>query len=400
MYKQSIILFGIVIPIVIAAVLIGACAFVRGKITASFDEKVLYYSGYENSRLGALAIEAQISRQREDYVRWNELLEQETFSLVTTNLRAIGETLPPKEFQQTAFDGDYILTTIPTDDLFPVIELRFNTRWRIEFKQILKNTSFFSSLLNPLSTETSFRIDENSEEEDASKILFLNLDHFLNDSTTLRGAQIFQHDFHLFRNKREFSMRFRFLERDLLSQFSSGLETGYGKERSVRLRFKMIKEINNETEYINKIDDVMSEGNATRNRQLSSDEILTDFSYRPLNHIEFGFKISVGRTTDYFPEKPTIIDNNLVALRFTWSFAGRGLLRIEAERDELTAENSDNYIPFEMTRGKTIGNNYTWRLNFDYKFASLLQVNFNYNGRLQGSGDLVHGLGAEARAYF
>jgi hypothetical protein len=195
-------------------------------------------------------------------------------------------------------------------------------------------------------------------------------------------------------------MRFRFLERDLLSQFSSGLEKGYARERAVRLRFKMVKEINNETEYLNKIDNVYSESSAARNRQLSSDEILTDFSYRPVNAIEFGFKISVGRTTDTFPERPTIIDNNLVALRFTWSFAGRGRLRIEAERDELTAENSDNFIPFEMTKGKTIGNNYTWRLNFDYKFASLLQVNFNYNGRLQGSGDIIHSLATEARAYF
>jgi hypothetical protein len=104
MYKQSIIFFGIVIPILIAGALLGACAFVRGKIHASFDNKLQYYSGYESSRLGALGIEAQISRQRVDYDRWNKLLQQETFSLVTTNLRAIGETLPPKEFQQTAFE--------------------------------------------------------------------------------------------------------------------------------------------------------------------------------------------------------------------------------------------------------------------------------------------------------
>ena len=35
---------------------------------------------------------------------WQELVGQETFSLVTTNLRAIAEDLPPKEFQQTAFE--------------------------------------------------------------------------------------------------------------------------------------------------------------------------------------------------------------------------------------------------------------------------------------------------------
>lgn len=104
MYKQSIILFGIVIPVLIAAVLIGACAFLRSKITGSFDNKIQYYSGYENSRMGALAIETQLKRQRGDYERWNEMLKQETFSVVTTNLRAIGEKLPPKEFQQTAFE--------------------------------------------------------------------------------------------------------------------------------------------------------------------------------------------------------------------------------------------------------------------------------------------------------
>jgi hypothetical protein len=104
MYKQSIIFFGIVIPVFVAVAVIGACAFARGKITRSFDEKSHHYSGHESNRLGALAIETQISRQRADYERWNALLRQETFSLVTTNLRAIGETLPPKEFQQTAFE--------------------------------------------------------------------------------------------------------------------------------------------------------------------------------------------------------------------------------------------------------------------------------------------------------
>lgn len=104
MYKQSIIFFGIILPIIIAVVIIGACAFIRGKVMTSFEDKSQYYSGHEMSRIGALEIEARISRQREDFERWKELLKQETFSLVTTNLRGIAEGLPPKEFQQTAFE--------------------------------------------------------------------------------------------------------------------------------------------------------------------------------------------------------------------------------------------------------------------------------------------------------
>ncbi|MEP2775211.1 MAG: hypothetical protein ABJQ29_02065 [Luteolibacter sp.] len=104
MYKQSIIIFGIVIPMLICGLVLGACAFVRGKINTSFENKVTHYSGHETSRMEALGIEALISRQRADFERWKGQLDQETFSLVTTNLRSIAENLPPKEFQQTAFE--------------------------------------------------------------------------------------------------------------------------------------------------------------------------------------------------------------------------------------------------------------------------------------------------------
>ena len=102
MYKQPILLFGIVVPLLICGLIIGACAFVRSKINTSFDNKVAHYSGYENSRMGALGLEAKISRQRADLERWDEQLSEETFSSVTNNLRSIAETLPSKEFQQTA----------------------------------------------------------------------------------------------------------------------------------------------------------------------------------------------------------------------------------------------------------------------------------------------------------
>lgn len=104
MYKQPIILFGIVIPVLICGIIIGVCAMVKSKITASFDNKLQYYTGHEQSRIGALGIEAELGRQREFSEKWNELLEKETFSHVTTNLRMIGEGLPHKEFQQTAFE--------------------------------------------------------------------------------------------------------------------------------------------------------------------------------------------------------------------------------------------------------------------------------------------------------
>jgi len=104
MYKQTIILFGIVIPVIIAIAVIGASGYFRNKITTSFATKTQHYAGNEKSRMGALEIEAQLSRQQEASAGWQNLVGQETFSLVTTNLRGIAESLPPKEFQQTSFE--------------------------------------------------------------------------------------------------------------------------------------------------------------------------------------------------------------------------------------------------------------------------------------------------------
>jgi hypothetical protein len=100
------------------------------------------------------------------------------------------------------------------------------------------------------------------------------------------------------------------------------------------------------------------------------------------------------------PETPTEISSNSQLIRFTYSFTNKGRLRIEAERSEVTDNGTNNLIPYELLRGKVIGKNYFWRVNFDYRIADNLQITLNYLGRKQGVGKIVHNMRTEARAYF
>jgi hypothetical protein len=104
LYRQTIVLFGIVVPIAATAGLVGVCYLLKSKMAASFDNKQKSYKTYEASRIGGLEIEAQVTRQRSHMERWKTQLSQETASAVTTHLREISEHLPPKEIQQTAFE--------------------------------------------------------------------------------------------------------------------------------------------------------------------------------------------------------------------------------------------------------------------------------------------------------
>ncbi len=304
------------------------------------------------------------------------------------------------EFVPDPFEGDFIQTTIPTDALFPVIDLKINTRWKIDFAKTFTSQNLFSKVLSSLYAETAYKIDENSREQETSKIYLLNSNYFLNDSTTIRGSNYLQQDLHIFKNKRDLSFRLRYTQRKSLNQFSAGLEKGYYKQQSLRIKFRMVKEINNETEIISRTENVLAPINSNRSRTTNANIVISDFSYRPVNNMEFGFKIKVSRLEDRYPQKPTIIDENKITLRFTLSLFKKGRLRIEAERTELLSNTTENIIPFEITNGNLIGKNYIWRTNFDYRFSNNLQINVNYSGRLQGVGRVVNTMRAEARAYF
>ena len=106
-YRQSISLFGIVLPVVAMVVLTGACYLLKSKMMESYAHKQSNYKNYEMGRLAGIELEAQVTRQRSHIDRWTTQLAQETASAVTTHMREITESLPSKEIQQTAFEPTY-----------------------------------------------------------------------------------------------------------------------------------------------------------------------------------------------------------------------------------------------------------------------------------------------------
>ncbi|HLG32328.1 MAG TPA: hypothetical protein VI362_04755, partial [Ignavibacteriaceae bacterium] len=374
-------------------------------------------------QLGFLDTEQILIRSQSRFSFWEPILNGDLFYEVSTqkqarlqkifvrveegtgNYRYIGDInengiADDFEFESTLFDGDFALVTIPTDELFPVIDLKTSTRWKIIYEKIFDKNTFVGTFLQPLSTETSWRIEEITKEEDLSKIYLLQLKYFQEDSVTIRGANFFLQDIFINENQQDLSFRFRYSQRIAMSDFNTGIEKGYNRERSIRVRFRMVKELSNQTDVVNITDKVSAPQPSAQNRQITDNSIASDFSYRPDKNIEIGFKLKVGRSEDDFPEEPTIIDLNSELMRLNLSFAGTGRLRIELERTELLANTTQNFLPYELTAGNQLGKNYYWRLNFDYRLASFLQTTVSYDGRLQGSSKVIHTARAEARAYF
>ncbi|RYD45964.1 MAG: hypothetical protein EOP85_08345 [Verrucomicrobiaceae bacterium] len=128
LYRQSIAFFGIVIPVIACAALIGISFYLKSRMDASYANKTSTYKAYELSRLSGLELEAQVTRQFQHMERWKHQLSQETASAATTTIREITEQLPSKEIQQTAFEPTNTKSGFGTVSAQPSSQLRIAFR--------------------------------------------------------------------------------------------------------------------------------------------------------------------------------------------------------------------------------------------------------------------------------
>ena len=307
------------------------------------------------------------------------------------------------QFQLSRYDGNYTVITVPTDQLDPVVNVKTSFRLRLAPAKIISAPSnWFQKAASIITTESYMKIEEKSTDPQTNQIYFLNLDHFLSPATTLLGSQLIQQDLFLFENRSDLSFRFRFLQQDGGGQYSTGYEQTYNRERSVRIRWQLVSEISNQIDYANKQDNLAASLASGRSQVIGSDDLISDYAYRPEQNIEVGFKIEASRSEDDYPVVPIIASLNAQSLRTILSFRGSGQMRIDFSREELSLENNaaGAVVPFDLTAGRVQGKTFLWDVSFDYRLSGNLQSSLQYNGRSEQSHTPVHTAKAEVRAFF
>lgn len=303
------------------------------------------------------------------------------------------------EFESTRFEGDYILTTYPTDELFPVIDLKASIRLKLDFRNFSFNKNV-QNLLQPISSETYLRVEENSTDPKESNVYFIRLKTFLNKNTTIRGSNLIQQDINLFEYNPNFNVLLRLVERRGFARYSLTDEHRFQQEKMIRLRTKLLKEIANQSELNISKNNLLSSAYIQRNFLIKQISVSNKIFYYPYSNVETGFKVEFARAKDSYPTNPINVNINSQELNISIMYLQRGRINLTFERMEMLANQSLPYIPFELTRGFFIGKNYVWRLAIDYQIAANFQANLHYDGRIQGKNKPIHTATAEVKAYF
>ncbi|MBK8550843.1 MAG: hypothetical protein IPL53_07180 [Ignavibacteria bacterium] len=306
-------------------------------------------------------------------------------------------------FQLTIFnDGNYIRINLPTSELFPVTNLNSSARLNIRPSRYFTVTGsdVFSEIFRNTTLESYFRVEEKSSDPNTENIYFLHFSTFQNDSNTLLGTQLFQQDINFFEFNPAYSLKFRYIQQKTFNQFVSGNERLFLIQRFVNLKIGLTKDVSTLFEYQSITDRNDAPETSVRNRDINSEGLLTDLSYRPVQEIESDFQLNFFRATDSYPLIPIQADINQQILSFIYSFTFTGRLRAELERNEVRLNTSSTSFAYELTNGRQAGINIIWRAFFDYSISKNLQATLNYDGRSEGGRDIIHTGRAEIKAFF
>jgi hypothetical protein len=311
------------------------------------------------------------------------------------------------EFELVRFDGDYIAVTVPTDELFPVLDLRSNFRLRVTPSRLIeKGNGLIGDIVRLFSTDTNLRLEEKSRDSQTSNIYLMRLSKFRDEVNTIVGNQTIMQDLFLNEQSPEFSMRFRYTERKGMNQFSLGVEKSNFIERSVRLRWQLVEEIGHQVDVIHRRDKVTATQPSNRERAITASTVLSDLSYRPQPRIEVGFVMEVTSAEDVFPRYPVEASVHAQTVRLQYSIQARGQLRTEFSREQVIIrqggpDDAARYtLPFELTGGRVEGLSWLWRTGFDYRISRFIQASIQYDGRAEHKRPIVHQGRGEVRVFF
>ncbi|MEN3038819.1 MAG: hypothetical protein ABDI07_06670 [Candidatus Kryptonium sp.] len=313
----------------------------------------------------------------------------------TGNYRYLGDLnrngiQDPSEFEQTKFDGDYIMLTLPGDQLIPTanVDASFNLKFYPE--RLIK-------FLSPFSSDTYFQVSENSTESQ-EKIYLLKLKYFQRENKTISGTLTFRHDLHLFENSRKFSLRYRFLSTGSMFSYNISTRKVSGSENSLRIRWHPETELGFQVEGLIKKRTSTGGFKESDIFDIRGKSLSLEIFYKPFNYIELSFKTGIAQNRDK-TIRDKVANLNREGVKVSWLLMSKGRMDFEIERNEVLIKGMDVNVPYELVEGNYLGRSVFLRLSFYYNVGDYIQINGNYIGRFLSTGT-IHIAQAEVRVYF
>ena len=318
--------------------------------------------------------------------------------LNTDNVQQVDEFFP----EVTPNEGNYIRQFVPSDELLPVIDVTFRIRNDLMLGEILgKLIRQKSGPLRFLEWNSLFEITETSQEQNLSKVYFLNPSVLRNEQSSISGRRTLRQRLSWRTENRDAELSATFNENNSLTQRAIGVQTGSNRvilaegelQLSQSLRFLGVFQ--------------QSDISNTNSRFNSRNYTIKGYEIRPGLRLFLSRSAQIEWRTGYVNKMSESVAGS--ATSRTISVENRAQIflfnRIQ-NRLRLQVRNTDimgdvsGQAEYELTEGIGRGTNIVWSLNSDYRASSLLRISLQYNGRTTTQSEIIQTLRLVVSAVF
>ena len=284
--------------------------------------------------------------------------------------------------QQSPNEGTFIRQLVPSDELFPVVNLRVNLRNEADFEEVMSGADTpLERLLEGTRLNSVIEVQEENRTENISDIYLMNFSEFQDDSLTIRGRIYWQQDAEFFRNASDWDLRLRVNETRGINQQANGLEERFRQNFSSEKRYRVTEELLAKGEFSLSTNRNVSENLPSRNYDISGFEILPGVQMRWGRNYQTTTTVGYLQKNDTSGEEVSLegwrVDNDF---RFYLSRRFQGSFNLQWRRNDITGTPT-SLGSFELTDGAGAGDTWRWALQADYRISDLLQASLSYDGR-------------------
>lgn len=102
-YKQSVIVLGVVAPLLLVIVLLGVASNYRAKLEATYKQRKVVYAGFRKHEEQREVLEKKVKEQEVHMLRWNKLMSEPSSTTVNDLIGQAQKKFEGKKFVLTSF---------------------------------------------------------------------------------------------------------------------------------------------------------------------------------------------------------------------------------------------------------------------------------------------------------
>lgn len=282
-------------------------------------------------------------------------------------------------------EGIYVKQFVPSDELFPVIDLRtqFKNKWKPgSFMDVSKYDPGWRKKLSEVTLTSMVEIRETSTSRNLEDIYLLKLNKFRNDSTTLEGQLFWQQSLDLFPRSTAYDLRLQVSKNRNMNQKAVGIERRNTSNYLMRGNYRLVNDLMLETEVRYSKKRSSSQRLTSRNYDIATRSITPGIDYTFSRSARAGLEVGWSRKTDRYADRNTRLRMIKVVPTAQLYLFERIQTHMRIEWRSIRMNGSSSALGlYKLTEGAGIGDSWRWSLRASYRINNLLSASLNYDGR-------------------